>query len=92
MAVTITVASFQTACAECGDAINGEDWGTATKKYAVAEAINAGLELSVSDSGSQISRRQSLEGLKKAIEAARQMVSQTSGTSRFISTRTRHLP
>lgn len=68
---TITVSSFQTACAEVADAIIAQDWALASRKYAVAEAINAGLELSVSDGGQSVTRRSSLEKLNAAIGAAR---------------------
>jgi len=90
MATTITVTAFQTACAECGDAIIAADWALATQKYAVAEAINAGLELQISDSGTNIQRRDALTGLAKAIAAAQKITSQTDGQGRLITTRTSH--
>lgn len=85
---TITVASFQNAIAECADAIEASDWGTASRKYAKAEAINAGLELDVSNQGSEIKRRDSLSGLKKAIDAARDITNAEIGESRLVTTRT----
>ncbi|MBU0907344.1 MAG: hypothetical protein KKE05_04285 [Nanoarchaeota archaeon] len=89
MATTqITVTAFQTACAECADAIIAEDRKTAYLKYAVAEAINAGLELSVSDAGSSIQRRQALQGLKDALGTAMPIIAQETEGSRFIFGRT----
>ncbi|HUT23712.1 MAG TPA: hypothetical protein VM492_05170 [Sumerlaeia bacterium] len=90
MATTISVTAFQTVCAECGDAIEAADWGLAATKYAVAEAINAGLEVQLSDSGSSVQRRETLKGLAAAIETACKIVAQTDGQGRFITTRTRH--
>lgn len=71
---TISVSSFQTACAECADAVADEDWSTAVKWYARAEAINAGLELSVGTRGTSMSRRETLQGLREAISAAKAAV------------------
>ena len=94
MATTqITVSAFQTLCAECADAINSGDWATATKKYAMAEAINVGLDVEITDAGAAgatVRRRESLAGLKTAIETAQKIVNQTSGQGGFINTRTRH--
>jgi len=71
MATTqITIAAFQTACAECGDAIVAGNWGTAKQKYAVAEAINAGLLKSSAEGSSRMERRDSLKALREAIDAA----------------------
>jgi len=91
MATTaITVTAFQTACAECADAIIAADWGTAATKYAVAEAINAGFELQIDDAAASVRRRDSMKGLAAAIETARKIVAQTDGQDRLITTRTRH--
>ena len=65
----ITDSAFRTACAECKDAIDLEQWAVAYKKYAGAEAINAAFERSVSDDAAQVIRRESLSGLKSALDA-----------------------
>lgn len=67
---TITTASFQLALAECADAIEAQDFVTAKRKYAKAEAISMGLEEEVADAGSSVRRRVSLEKLNVAIDAA----------------------
>jgi len=85
--MTITVASFQTACAECADAINSELWSTAHKKCAVAEAINAGLELEAAADDRSFKRRESLAGLRAAIEAAKAQTVRAGESSRFVTTR-----
>jgi hypothetical protein len=79
MPTTITVAAFQTALAACGDAIEADDWTLATKKYAVAETINAGLALDSSAAGTHIVRRDSLRGLKAAIDAAQTAADRADG-------------
>lgn len=73
---TITVSSFQTALAECADAIADEDWRTAKLKYAKAEAILCGLEQSIGDGDANLTRRASLEKLNAAINAAKAEVSE----------------
>ena len=90
MATTITVTAFQTACAECGDAIIAQNWALAYGKYALAEAINVGLELQISDSGATVQRRESLEKLGKAIEIAEKSGIKYASTKRLITTRTSH--
>ena len=87
---TISVASFQTAVAEVADAIASSDRGGAYSWYGRAEAIHAGLELEMADEGSSLKRRESLNGLSKALDKVFKVIGQTSGTSRFISTRTGH--
>ena len=69
----ITPDAFRDACAECADAIADEDWATAVKWYARAEAINSGLDYSVSDQTLSFRRRDALDNLKTAIEAAQEM-------------------
>jgi len=85
---TITVASFQNACAECADAIAAESWASAVSWYARAEAINAGLDLDASDAQARVRRRESLDGLNKAISAAEVAAAQGSDESRFVTTKT----
>lgn len=88
MATTISVTAFQTACAAVGDAIIASDRNAAYQQYGVAEAINAGLELSVANAGSSIQRRNALTGLKDALDAAFAAMTQNSETSRLIRGRT----
>ena len=91
MATETTVAIFQNACGECHDAIEAENWASAIKWYAKAEAINAGLEEEVSDRGQSAKRRTDLAGLYQAIQIAKQYASQATDRSRrLIKTRTRH--
>lgn len=88
MATTISVSAFQTACAAVGDAIIAKDRNTAYQQYAVAEAINAGLELSVSNAGSSLQRRGALTGLKDALDTAFAAMTQETEDSRLIRART----
>ena len=67
---SISVTAFQLLLAEVADAIAAGDWGTAKSKAAQAEAVHMALELSVGDGGSSIQRRQSLDKLQLAIDAA----------------------
>lgn len=88
MATTISVAAFQAACAAVGDAILSGDRDTAYKQLGVAEAINAGLEVQVTDAGSSIQRRDSLAGLRTTLETTFAAITPESETSRFIRGRT----
>ena len=87
---TITVESFQMAIAECADAIAAADWTTAATQYAVAEAINAGLDVEGSSGGARSRRRETLEGLSAAIEKAEARVSRGTERSRLVSTQVKH--
>ena len=87
--LTITAASFQLACAECADALAASDFVTATTKYAVAEAINAGMDVAGQADGVSARRRESLEGLAKAIETAAAATRRNAGRGRLITTQTR---
>lgn len=84
---TITIASFQNACAECADAIATAGWVTAKNWYAQAEAINSGLDVEASEAGSRSRRRETLAGLAKAIDVAEETTNRAGGTSRFVKTR-----
>lgn len=88
MGTTISVTAFQTACAAIADAIIAKDRDTAYTQLGVAEAINAGLEVSVADTGSSIQRRDSLRGLRETLEATFSAITSNSETSRFILGRT----
>lgn len=88
VATTISVTAFQTACAAVADAVIASDRATAYQQYAVAEAINAGLEVAVADAGSSIKRREALTGLKNALDTAFPVISQQNESSRFILGRT----
>lgn len=90
MATAISVANFQAACGEVYDAIEAANWSEAWTWYAKAEAQNAGLELSIGESGAQLVRRAALNGLQAAVKAAESSVSRRSNTSRFITTTTAH--
>ena len=87
MATTqITESAFQTACAECADAIIAGDWTTARTKYSVAEAINAGLLARLTVGSVDKTRRDSLTGLRKAIEYAENQAAGKSDNRRLIRT------
>lgn len=90
---TISVTSFQTAIAECADAVAAGDWATAWSKLAVAELINDGLEKTVAGSVSSVERRESLlrtaQLLEKA-QAAATAATATSSGGRTIRTRTNY--
>ena len=89
---TITIASFQDACAECADAIAAGTFDTAMSWYARAEAINAGFDVDASHQDTRSRRRETLQGLKEAIRAAEAAIARGSEHSRFIKTQTRHSP
>lgn len=74
----ITIDAFKAALAECADAISSEDWASAIKWYARAEAIHTGLDFDISDQTMSIRRRDALRGLREAIEAARSIAEQES--------------
>lgn len=86
--ITITVADFQSACAACAQNIVDGDWANAWKNYAKAEAINVGLDVSSSVSGGtggfSTQRRDSLRGLREAIEAAQKASTQAGDNNRFV--------
>lgn len=68
--LTITETSFQLAIAECADAIAASSWATARTKYAVAEAINSGLMVRLTQGSVDRTRRDQLTGLRTAIDYA----------------------
>jgi len=84
---TISIESLQTACAECADAIDLGDFVLARRKYAKAEAINSGLVLRMGQGSASVQARETLLGLKTAIESAAASVVATSDRKRFITTR-----
>jgi len=84
--LTVTVESFQLAIAECADAITASDWPTATLKYAVASALHSGLELELGKGEANLKRRDSLRGLKEAIEFAKANISSSGDQRRLITT------
>jgi hypothetical protein len=90
MATTVSVAAFRTACAAVGDAIEASDWALAAKKLGVAEAINAGLEAVAQHGSTRMERRETLKGLREAIDFARRGVGQYASEHRAITTQTRH--
>lgn len=83
---TITEASFQLACAECADAIDSSDWATARTKYAKAEVIHAGLQAQAGHSGTFIRRRETLKGIREALEFVETSVSAVADTRRLVMT------
>ena len=86
----ISVSAFQTLCAEVADAIAAGTWSTAWSKYGQAEAVNMALELDVSTQGSSIRRRNSLDGLMKALEKSEAKAQRLADRDRMISPRIRH--
>lgn len=87
---TITVASFQDACAECADAIGDENTLLATKWYARAEAINSGLDVEGQNAEFRQRRRESLNGLKDALAVITAVLNMAANQSRLITTQTAH--
>jgi len=83
----ITVASFQTAIAECADAIGDADWTTAWTKLAKAEAIFHGLEQQLGKGDEHLRRRENLKGLRETLEMAEAKVTRGSDTKRLITTK-----
>lgn len=84
---TISVSAFQTLCAEIADAINSGDSATAYKKYGMAEAVNAALDLVAEHNGSRLQRRESLAGVASAIKLAQSSASGATDNKRLIRTR-----
>ena len=88
MATTeISLSSFQTACAECADAIEAGTWGIAATKYAKAEAIGSGLEVQLGHDSASIRRRETLSGLQVALKFAQSQSTKISDNRRLVSTR-----
>ncbi len=88
MTTSVTEANFRTACGEVYDAIASESWASAHKWAAKAEAMNAGLDLQLADERASKARRETLRGLRDAIDAAEKAVSKYSNTAgRFVTTR-----
>lgn len=84
MATTqISVSSYQTICAEVADAIIAADWTTAWTKYAAAEAVLAALEQQMGKDGEYLRRRETLKGLRDAIEMAEAKVTRGADRRRF---------
>lgn len=82
MATAITVASFQAALSACADAVLLGDFPTAQKQLAVAEIVNAGLEVEVASTGSggaSVKRRESLTKTAAMVEQLRQLQGQATG-------------
>jgi hypothetical protein len=91
MTTSISVTNFQTALGNCYDSISSGDFAAAWKYYAMAEAQHSGLAMQLSDAGMTTQRRQSLDGLAKAITAAENAGNaSTDDERRLISTQTRH--
>jgi len=88
---TISISAFQTLCAEVADAIEAEDWELAWKKYAKAEAVNSALETSASEEGKSLARRETLAGLKTALETVADKVVRYGDKDRLGGIRTKHI-
>ena len=84
----ISQATLQTACLACANALDAGDYTTARTKYAVAEAILAGLPQSGGKGGTSMQYRQQLAGLKAAIEAVEAIGSRAADNRRMITTET----
>ena len=83
-----TVDGFQLLLAECSDAIAAEDWKTAYSKYAQAEAVHAALEKDISDGAASITRRDTLDGLMKALDKVSAFVGKSTKKNRSFKIRT----
>jgi len=70
MPTAITLASLQTVCGECADAIEDQDWPVAVRKYAKALAVLAGLPADASDAEQRMRLEQNLSALGAAIKQA----------------------
>lgn len=91
MATAISLANFQTALGNCYDSISSGDYAAAWKYYAMAEAQHSGLATQITDSGLTTQRRQTLDGLAKAIERAESAGNAaTDDERRFVTTQTVH--
>lgn len=88
----ITTQAFMDALAACADAVTSEDWPTAQKQLAIAELVNAGLDLEASQRGvgnvEIVRRRLSLHLTAELVEKLRLTILATSGGRRIITTRT----
>lgn len=88
MAITAPATDFQSALSACHTAIGNSDWETAYVEYAKAEAANSALDLEAEFGDARAKRRESLDGLKRALDAAEARKSKSVGSSRFIKTKT----
>jgi len=86
----ITVEAFQTALAECADAIDSSDFATAWLRYAKAEAIHSGLLVQSGEQDAYMRRRESLEGLRRALAAAESSAGRYAVEGRIIVGTTRY--
>ena len=87
---SVTEANFKAACGEAYDAIASSDWASAHRWAAQAEAMNAGLDLQLSDERASKGRRETLRGLREAIRDAEKAVSKyATPKGRFSTTRTK---
>lgn len=87
---TISAASFQTTCAQVADAIIAADFALAAQRCAVAEAINAALDVQTGIGPFSTRRRESLTGLWAAIKSAQVAEAGAANISRLITTGTAH--
>jgi len=90
MGTAISQANFETALGECYDAIAASTGGTAWTWYARAEAQHAGLATSSATGALSVGRRDRLEGLRVALEAAEQAAARYASKGRFCRLGTRH--
>ena len=88
MATAISKANFEAALGECYDAIIAKSWEDAWMYYAAAEAQLAGLESQAGAAGEYYRLRDSLDGLKNALEAAEQKVGRKADTDRLMGVQT----
>ena len=87
MANDVTLSNFKARLKECADAIEAQDMAQAYSKYAQAEALHSGLENQVGHEGSYIRRRERLDGLKIALDAAAKATQTRGNRKRIIRTR-----
>jgi hypothetical protein len=71
VATAISSENFKAALGEVYDALAAENWSEAYRWLSLADAQLAGLAASSQIDGAAITRRQSLEALRKAVDAAK---------------------
>ena len=81
-----TVAAFQLLLAECSDYLAADDFTNARKKYIQAEVVNAALEVDINSQGTSVRRRESLEAVRKAIDAVSGTDSRVNDNKRIVKT------
>lgn len=90
MPTAISEAQFHADLILVHDAIGDQQWATAYRYLAMAEAINAGLMFQKSGDGGSESRRNDLKAVREALDQAKIEALRNNDPKRFIKSYTGH--